>query len=134
MNAYTESLPSVVRRMAAGQMLLDGATLDEVAYQLRLSMPTVKRYHLLVKSGGLATLKALSVGGRASVLDHETREWIGLALRGSARIHGFDSDAWANARLRALIEARVGVRFSRVYIWQIATNLGLAHRLSKSRR
>jgi hypothetical protein len=43
-------------------------------------MPTVKRYQLLVKSGGLAALKELSVGGRTSVLDQETREWIALAL------------------------------------------------------
>jgi hypothetical protein len=53
---------------------------------------------------------------------------------GSKRLSETDGDAWTNARLRALIEARVGVRFSRVYIWQIATKLGLGHRLPKSRQ
>jgi transposase len=133
MNAYTESLPSVQRRMAAGNMLLDGATLDEVAYQLRLSMPTAKRYQALIKRGGLDALRELGVGGRTSSLDQATREWIASALCGSAKSHGFDSDVWTNARLRSLIESRVGIRFSRVYIWKIASNLGLAHRLSKSR-
>jgi hypothetical protein len=32
------------------------------------------------------------------------------------------------------IGARFGVQYSRVYTWQIATNLGLGHRLSKSSR
>ena len=134
MDSYKESLPSVIRRMTAGQMLLDGFSLDEVAFQLQLSMPTVRRYNLLMRGGGLDALRELSVGGRKSVLDEATREWIACALRGSARAYGFDGDGWSNARLRALLEARVGVRFSRVYIWQIATNLGLGHRLSKSQR
>jgi transposase len=133
MNAYTESLPSVVRRMAAGTMLVDGATLGDVAYQLHLSMPTVKRYQALIQRGGLDALRELSVGGRTSSLDHATREWIASALRSSATSYGFDGDAWTNARLRALIQSKIGIRFSRVYVWQIATNLGLGYRLSKSR-
>ena len=119
--------------MTAGKMLVDGATVDDVAYQLHLSMPTVKRYEALIKCGGLDALRELSVGGRTSSLDQTTREWIASALRGSATSYGFDSDAWTNARLRSLIEGEIGIRFSRVYVWQIATNLGLGHRLSKSR-
>jgi transposase len=76
----------------------------------------------------------MGVGGRASVLDQEALAWIAAALRGSAREHGFESDAWTNGRLRSVIESRYGVRYSRVYVWQIATNLGLGHLLSKSRR
>lgn len=113
---------------------MDGATLDDVAYQLHLSTPTVKRYQALIQCGGLDALRELSVGGRTSSLDHATREWIASALRGSATSYGFASDAWTNARLRALIESKMGIRFSRVYVWQIATNLGLGYRLSKSRK
>ena len=120
--------------MTAGKMLMDGATRDEVAYQLHLSMSTVKRYQALIARGGLDALRELSVGGRTSLLDQTHREWIASALRGSAKMYGFDSDAWTNACLRSLIENKVGVRFSRVYVWQIATNLGLAYRLSKSRK
>jgi transposase len=134
MLSQPENLPSVVRRMTAGQMLLDGASVDDVAEQLHLSMATVKRYKALIDAGGLDALKQLGVGGRSSVLDQRALEWISAALHGSAKDHGFDSEAWTNARLRALIESRYGVRYSRVYIWQIATNLGLGHLLSKSRR
>ena len=130
----SENLPSVIRRMTAGQMLLDGVPREDVAARLNLSAQTVRRYLAHVEAGGLDALKGLSVGGRSSVLDPETRAWIAAALCNSASRYGFDSDAWTNSRLRALIEARVGVRFSRVYVWQIATNLGLGHRLSKSRR
>jgi transposase len=129
-----ENLPSVVRRMNAGQLLLDGMSVEQVADQLHLSIATVKRYKALVDEGGLEALRQLAVGGRSSVLDQEALVWISKALQGSAKVHGFESDAWTNARLRALIESRYGVRYSRVYIWQIATNLGLGHLLSKSRR
>ncbi|SAK92782.1 transposon protein [Caballeronia fortuita] len=129
-----ETLPSVVRRMTAGRMLLDGASIEEVARQLHLSVQTVRRYKAIVSEGGLDALAQMGVGGRASVLDREALDWIATALRGPAREHGFESDTWTNARLRDVIERRFGVRYSRVYIWQIATNLGLGHLLSKSRR
>jgi transposase len=134
MLSQPENLPSVVRRMTAGQMLLDGATLDQVAKQLNLSMATVKRYRAIIDAGGLDALKQMGVGGRSSVLDHQALEWIASALQGSAKLQGYESDAWTNARLRALIAKKYGVKYSRVYIWQIATNLGLGHLLSRSCR
>lgn len=134
MLSQPENLPSVVRRMTAGQMLLDGASVENVAEELHLSLATVRRYKALIDAGGLDALRQLGVGGRSSALDQHALEWISAALQGSAKVHGFDSDAWTNARLRSLIETQYGVRYSRVYIWQIATNLGLGHLLSKSRR
>jgi transposase len=129
-----DTLPSVMRRMTAGRMLLEGASVEAVAEQLHLSVQTVRRYKAIVSEGGLDALAKMGVGGRASALDREALDWIAAALQGSAREHGFASDTWTNARLRELIERRYGVRYSRVYIWQIATNLGLGHLLSKSRR
>ncbi len=120
--------------MSAGRRLLDGASVETVADELHLSVQTVRRYKAIVSEGGIDALAAMSVGGRASVLDRAALDWIADALKGSPRMHGFESDAWTNARLRELIERRYGVRYSRVYIWQIATNLGLGHVLSKSRR
>ena len=130
----TEDLPSVTRRMAAGQMLIEGATVNAVANSLHLSAQTVRRYKTLLEDGGLAALKQMSVGGRPSVLDHAALQWIANALLGSAREHGFPSDAWTNSRVRELIGRQFGVHYSRVYTWQIVSNLGLGHRLSKSAR
>ncbi|RKP51965.1 helix-turn-helix domain-containing protein [Pararobbsia silviterrae] len=129
-----DELPTVVRRMEAGRMLLAGATVRDVAAALHISPGTVRRYQVIVQAGGLDALKLLGVGGRVSALDRDALDWIAAALTGSARVHGFDTDAWTNARLRAVIEAQFGVRYSRVYIWQIATNLGLGHCLTKSKR
>ncbi|WP_277185792.1 helix-turn-helix domain-containing protein [Caballeronia sp. BR00000012568055] len=129
-----ETLPSVMRRMTAGRMLLDGESVERVAEQLHLSVQTVRRYKAIVNEGGLEALAKMGVGGRTSALDREALEWIAKALQESARKHGFESDAWTNARLREVIERQFGVRYSRVYVWQIATNLGLGHLLSKSRR
>ncbi|MGF6721273.1 transposase [Paraburkholderia sp. GAS41] len=134
MASRTEELPSVARRMAAGQMLVDGASVSDVAETMHLSTDTVKRYKAIVDDGGLDALSKMSVGGRSSVLDEEALVWISSALSGSAQEHGFSSDAWTNARLRELIGRQFGVHYSRVYVWQIATNLGLGHRLSKSGR
>lgn len=134
MNEHTASLPSVVRRITAGRMLLDGATHEQVASRLGLSMPTVRRYQSLINEGGLAALEKLSVGGRKSILDQATRDLISSALRGSPVAAGFDSHGWTTALLGRFIEQKVGARFLRVYIWQIAQNLGLGHRLASHKR
>jgi transposase len=120
--------------MLAGRMLTDGASVDAVAEALHLSAYTVRRYKTILSDGGLDALRQVSIGGRSSLLNDEAKQWIADALRGSARDHGFPSDAWTNGRLRELIGMRYGVHYSRVYTWQIATDLGLGHRLSKSRR
>ncbi|MFT4503193.1 helix-turn-helix domain-containing protein [Caballeronia sp. 15711] len=130
MNEHTASLPSVVRRITAGRMLIDGASPKKVATELGLSMPTVRRYQTLINEGGLEALDALSVGGRKSILDQHMHEAIALALSGSPKTHGFNRANWTTALLGAFIEQKVGVRFSRVYVWQIAQNLGLGHRLA----
>lgn len=134
MPSRTEDLPSVMRRMAAGRMLVEGASVTEVADALHLSTDTVRKYRGIIAEGGLEALQKMSVGGRSPLLDGAAMQWIAAALSGSACDHGFPTDAWTNARLRELIKTRFGVSYSRVYTWQLATNLGLGHRLSKSSR
>jgi transposase len=68
------------------------------------------------------------------VLAPATLSWIAAALRHSPRVEGFDADKWTNERLRAAIENRLGIRYSRTHVWKIATNLGLSHLISKSKR
>lgn len=134
MPSRTEDLPSVVRRMNAGRMLMEGASVAAVAEALHLSTETVRKYRSIIAEGGLEALRKVSVGGRTSSLDGAALEWIAAALNGSACEHGFPTHPWTNARLRELIKMRFGVSYSRVYTWQLATNLGLGHRLSKSRK
>lgn len=129
MRAPEESLPSVSRRLKAGQMLLDGVPAKQVAQELHISMQTIRRYQALVSGGGLDALKQMKLGGRVSALDSEARKWLAEVLQRPATEYGFESPRWTNARLRALIEKTYGVRYSRVHTWQIVKELGLGHRL-----
>src|SRR5258708_13609 len=108
MRSRTEELPTVTRRMAAGKMLMDGASVSDVAAQLHISENTVRKYKAMVSQGGLDSLKQLSVGGRASVLDEAALQWIESALSGPAGIHGFPSDAWTRNPLREAVLAGFG--------------------------
>lgn len=74
------------------------------------------------------------VASDAGVLKAEVMSWVRTALLHSPRLQGFEADRWTNERLRAAIERRYGVRYSRIYAWEIATDLGLSHLLSKTRR
>lgn len=129
-----DKLPSVVRRMTAGKMLARGASVAKVAEKMQMGVATVRRYREIIDEGGLDALRAMSIGGRPSALDEPALKWIEKALLGSAQIHGFPTDAWTNGRVRELVASRYGVTYSRVYTWQIVTNMGLGHRLSKSTR
>lgn len=68
------------------------------------------------------------------MLGADDTAWIAKALQQSATAYGFESDTWTNARLMRLIETRVGLKFSRVYAWQLATKLGLGHLVWRSRQ
>ena len=68
------------------------------------------------------------------VLDNEALAWIVATVHGSARLHGFDAERWTYERLVIVIERRFGVLYSRRYVWQIATRLGLGRMLTKIRK
>ncbi|WP_172310676.1 helix-turn-helix domain-containing protein [Paraburkholderia solitsugae] len=66
-------------------------------------------------------------------INEETLAWVAAALRQSPRTHGIEADHWTNARLRRALHQRVGVDYSRGYIWEIATRAGVADLLTRRR-
>jgi transposase len=66
-------------------------------------------------------------------INDKTLAWVAAALKGSPRVHGIDADHWTNGRLRTALHRRVGVDYSRGYIWEIATRAGVADLLTKLR-
>ncbi|MFL9899275.1 hypothetical protein PQR75_37905 [Paraburkholderia fungorum] len=62
-----------------------------------------------------------------------TLAWVAATLRESPRAHGMDADHWTSARLRTVLHRRVGVHYSRGYIWEIASRAGVANLLTKRR-
>ncbi|SMG56430.1 Winged helix-turn helix [Paraburkholderia susongensis] len=80
-----------------------------------------------------ATVRQFTIfGGRHSALGVADLDWIAQAFKGSARDYGFDTDGWSNARMRELINRQFGISYSRVYVWQLATRLGVSYRLGRN--
>ncbi|OAJ55247.1 transposase [Paraburkholderia ginsengiterrae] len=129
-----DDLPTIARRLAAGQKLLDGIPVAQIAEEMGMAKTTVEKYRQVLEEGGLDALRNISVGGRRSALDGAARAWIAEALRGSPRDYGFDADGWTNTRMRELIRRQYGISYSRVYAWQLATDLGVSHRFGRSGR
>ncbi|HEX7907841.1 MAG TPA: helix-turn-helix domain-containing protein [Paraburkholderia sp.] len=129
-----DDLPTIARRLAAGKKLLDGIPVAQIAEDMGMAKTTVEKYRKMLEEGGLEALRNISVGGRRSALDESARIWIAGAMRGSPRDYGFDADGWTNARMRELIRRHYGISYSRVYAWQLATDLGVSHRFRRSGR
>ncbi len=75
----------------------------------------------------------MKLGGRASALDADARKWLVTVLKRPATEFGFDSEQWSNAKLGTSVEQRCCVRYSRVYVCEIAQQPELGHRLLKRR-
>ncbi|NPT48011.1 hypothetical protein GNZ12_43355 [Paraburkholderia sp. 1N] len=66
-------------------------------------------------------------------INDEPLAWVAATLKESPRAHGIEADHWTNARLRTALHRRVGVDYSRGYIWEIATRAGVADLLTRLR-
>ncbi|WP_454807328.1 hypothetical protein [Paraburkholderia fungorum] len=66
-------------------------------------------------------------------MNDETLAWIAATVKESPGVHGIESDHWTNARLRIVLHRRLGVEYSRRYVWEIATRAGVADLLTKLR-
>jgi transposase len=119
--------PSVALRLEAAQLLPEVKSPVQVAAGLSISIPTARRYRALPAEGGLDALERMSVRRRKPSPSLEAREWIAIALRGSASAHRYKSDQWTHRRLRTLIARDLGVSISRVYVRQLIIDLGSAH-------
>jgi len=74
------------------------------------------------------------VGPSPQVSTATLMSWVAAALRHSPKAQGIEADSWSNERLRAAIERRFGIRYSRGHVWKIATDLELSHLIRKARR
>lgn len=66
-------------------------------------------------------------------MNDRTLAWVAATLKESPRAHGIDADHWTNARLRIVLHRRLGVEYSRGYVWEIATRAGVADLLTRFR-
>ncbi|WP_168788763.1 winged helix-turn-helix domain-containing protein [Paraburkholderia aromaticivorans] len=64
-------------------------------------------------------------------INDEVLGWVAMTVKQSPREHGIEGDHWNNARLRAVVQQRLGVEFSRGYIREIAIHAGVADMVTR---
>jgi transposase len=121
--------PIAAKRLQAAKLLERGWPVDSVAETVGMNVRTVKEYKAMLDAGGIERIERISVGGRKSVLDDKARAWIVRTVKGSPRLHGFETDRWSNPKLLTVIEREFGLRFSDVYIRKLTIDLGLLDRM-----
>ncbi|WP_281664372.1 hypothetical protein [Paraburkholderia fungorum] len=121
--------PIAAKRLQAAKLLERGWPVDSVAGTVGVNVRTVKEYKAMLDAGGIEKIERISVGGRKSVLDDKARAWIVKTVKGSPRLHGFETDRWSNPKLPTVIEREFGLRFSDVYMRKLTIDLGLLDRM-----
>ncbi|PZR44265.1 helix-turn-helix domain-containing protein [Paraburkholderia fungorum] len=121
--------PIAAKRLQAAKLLERGWPVESVAETVGMNVRTVKDYKAMLDAGGIEKIERISVGGRKSALDDKARAWIVKTVKGSPRLHGFETDRWSNPKLLTVIEREFGLRFSDVYIRKLTIDLGLLDRM-----
>ena len=115
----------------------DGRLRSLIARDFGISFSRVYVRQLIIDLGFADCLKPKSsshVGPSSQVSTATLMSWVASALRHSTKAQGIEADSWTNERLRAAIERRFGIRYSRGHVWKIATDLELSHLIRKARR
>ena len=112
-----------VRRRIAGQHLLEGKSISEVARIVKASKSSVKKWKDTLDQGGLDALKAKPHPGRAPRLSAaQKRRLVSVLLRG-APAAGYRTDLWTSRRVANVIERKFGVRYHPGHVWKILRGL-----------
>jgi len=113
-----------VRRMVAGQLLLDGNDVTYVAELVGVSLSSVKRWRRVVEEGGIEALKAKPHPGPASRLNAKQKRQLLKILLAGPRQAGYPNDWWTCRRIAEVVAKRFHVEYHPHYIGQILHDLG----------
>jgi len=113
-----------VRRQIAGRMLSQGYSVAEVASAVGASEPSVRRWRIAMRNGGLKALRAKPQRGKRPQLDAtQHRELVEILLAGP-RAAGFANELWTCPRVAQVIQRRFGVRYHASHVWKLLRKLG----------
>src|SRR4030042_908255 len=87
------------RRLLAGQLLLEGGYVDEVAEIVGASESSVRRWRRAVEKGGLEALRAKPHPGRKPRLDAKQKRQLIEILLAGPRKAGYSTDLWTCRRV-----------------------------------
>jgi transposase len=113
-----------VRRMIAGQLLLEGKGVREVARLVKASPSSVSRWQEELEEGSLEALKAKPHPGRRPRLTPEQKEELEQVLLAGPLEAGFTTDLWTLARVAQVIAERFGVTYHPGHVWYILRDMG----------
>ena len=113
-----------VRRRIAGQLLLEGKGISEVARIVKASKSSVKEWRDAVVRKGLDGLKAKPHPGAKPRLNRaQKKQFVRILLRGPLAA-GYSTDLWTCPRVAEVIERKLGVKYHPAHVWKLLRNLG----------
>lgn len=110
--------------MLAGQLLLDGNDLSEVAELVGVSLSSVKRWRRAVEEGGLEALKAKPHPGPAPRLNTKQKRQLVEILLAGPRQASYANDWWTCPRVAEVVARQFQVEYHPDYIGQLLHDLG----------
>ena len=112
------------RRMLAGQLLLEGNDVDEVAEIVGVSAGSVRHWRRAVEKGGLEALRAKPHPGRTPRLDAKQRQQLVAILLAGARKAGYRTDLWTCGRVAEVIAKTFQVEYHPDHVGKMLHDLG----------
>jgi transposase len=113
-----------VRREIAGQLLLGGKGVREVARIVIASPSSVKRWKDALKAGGLDCLQPKPHAGRNPRLSREQQRHLVSILEKGPLAAGYATDQWTCPRIADVIEQHFEVRYHADHVGRVLHALG----------
>ena len=112
------------RRLLAGQLLLEGGYVDEVAEIVGASESSVRRWRRAVEKGGLEALRAKPHPGRKPRLDAKQKRQLIEILLAGPRKAGYSTDLWTCRRVAEVIAKKFQVKYHPDHVGKMLHDLG----------
>ena len=110
--------------MLAGQMFLNGGSVEEVVEYLEVSLSSAKRWKRAVKEGGLEALKAKPHLGPKPRLDAKQKHQLVEILLAGPRAAGYANNFWTCQRVAEVVAKKFQVNYHHDYMGPMLHDLG----------
>src|SRR5262249_46570755 len=99
-------------RLAAGDRFAEGASVAQVAQQLRVSTMSANRWPRSWQDGGQQALASIGTGGVVSKLDEDQRGQLEQILDDGPAASGWQDQRWTLTRIATVIAEQFGVPYT----------------------
>jgi transposase len=99
-------------RLAAAELIEDGASDQEVARRFRVSRMSANRWRRALAGGGRAALASKGAGGAKCKLSAAQLRELGVLLDAGPAVWGWEDQCWTLARIAELVRHRFTVDYT----------------------